>query len=83
MNVPVNVTVYDPAVGVLRKQVAVAEPPEAIVTLVGQDTKSAEGLDTTRLTFPARPNKLEKVIDSDFEEPALNDSAEGPVMLRS
>jgi len=70
-------------VGELRKQAAVAEPPETIVMVVGQDTKRAAGLDTARLTFPARPNRLETVIDSDFEAPALNDTLEGPEMLKS
>ena len=83
MNVPVMVRVLDPAVGELTKQVAVAVPPEARVMLAGQDSKRVDGPATARFTVPARPNWLEKVMDSDFEDPALNDIEEGPVMLKS
>jgi len=75
--------VYDPAVGELREQVAVAVLPEARVTLAGHDTKRAEGLATARLTVPTRPDRLEKVRDSGFEDPALKDIEEGPEMVKS
>jgi hypothetical protein len=46
--------------------------------MAGHDTWRIDGDVTVRLMFPEKPYKLERVIVSVFEEPALKDSSDGP-----
>lgn len=83
MKVAATVTLYIPAVGEDRAQVMLAVPPDARVALAGHETRMAVGEVTTRLILPERPKRLDRVICSVFDEPALKDIVAGPVRLKS
>lgn len=72
-----------PAVGEDREQVIPAVPPAETLALDGHDTARAEGDVELRLMIPENPNRLETVIASVPEEPALKDTDTGPLMVKS
>jgi hypothetical protein len=72
-----------PAVAEYSEQVAVAVPPAARTTFVGHEDKRADGDDPVSSTLPEKPERLENVIDSVVEVPALKDTEEAPEMLKS
>jgi hypothetical protein len=71
--VPVIVTVYVPTVLELRVRVEVPEPPDTRATLIGlREAVVPEGeTDAARLTVPAKPFRLVRVMVDCEEEPEV------------
>ncbi len=72
-----------PAVGEYSEQSTVAVLFDARITFAGQDDKR-DGEDVSvRFILPEKPERLDRLIDSVLEVPALKDIEEGPNMLKS
>jgi len=72
-----------PPVGEYSEQSTVAVLLDARITFAGQDDKR-DGEDVSvRFILPEKPERVDRLIDSVLEAPALKDIEEGPDMLKS